>query len=284
MRRFWIIFFCLLMPLAGRAAQTHSEDYLEVDGEGHFIRADPLNRYLSSCCSMNRLEEDVDNFCVPFWPDFTRYWEIDDNKLYMVKIENSDGQQYPLELLFPQFEGQPVLANWFSGIVSYRKDDSPVIRLNREFYEEEHVIRFVNGKEVERFTTNHRERWISYARRIMDRYRPLAGFSPDIPEASTNSPVLMNDFLAEAFAVVTHPKEKPSLYTPVIAVRFEVDLNAFSVTETHGELSSYDLLESIAEETGTDLNISISNRVVTYEITESAAETDKSVAAPAADS
>jgi hypothetical protein len=282
MSRFWIIFFSMLVPLWGGAEQTHSEDYLEVDGQGHYIRADPLNRYLSSYCSMNRLEDYVNNFCIPFWPNYTRYWEVEDDQLYLVKIENSDRQQYPLELLFPQFEGGPVLANWFSGIVSYRKDDSPLIKLNREFYEEEDVIRFVNGKEVERFTINHRERWLSYARRIMDRYRPLAGFSPDIPEVSTNSPVLMNDFLAEAFAVVTHPKEKPSLYTPVIAIKFKTDLNDFKVTEALGELSSYELLERIAEETGSALNTTISNRVVTYEIRRPKTGTKPPVAAPAA--
>jgi hypothetical protein len=261
-----LLFASALIIALSACASTTPEDHLVVDGEGHLIRADPLWRYLSTACPYEKLEAYVNNFYKPNWPNLTRYWELKGKFLHLLKIEDSEQKPYPLELLFSEYDGSPVRAKWFSGNVSYRLGESPIIQLNHEFYEEERVIRFVKGREVERFVINHRERWLSYARNIMDQYRPLAGFSPDIPEASSGGDGLMKGFLNEAFAVVTNPKGKPALYGPLIWINFQSDLDGFEITEAHKELSSYELLESIAAEMQSELSVTITNRLVTYEI------------------
>lgn len=251
-----------------------------VDGVAQFIRADPLNRYLSVHCPYKKLEKYVNEFCLPNWPNYTKYWDLKDGILYLDRIETTAGKQYPIELLIPWYEGRPIKAHWFSGIVSYRKDDSPVIMLNREYYEEESVIRFIDGKEVERFTVNHRDRWLTYARRIMDEYYPMAGYSPDFLDVPDRAPGLVGRFLDEAFAIVTRPKEKQSNVCPRIAVQFNADVEDFRMTEAHSELSSYKLLEAIAVQTRTELSVSVSNRVVIYEIHEKDAGDIQPLASP----
>jgi hypothetical protein len=265
MKKSFIITYTLLIALSA-CASTAPEDYLMVDGKGHSIRADPLWRYLSTGCPFEKLEAYVNNFYEPNWPSVTRHWELDGKFLYLLKIEDSQQNPYPLELLFSNYEDAPVRAIWFSGNVSYRFGESPVIQLNREYYEEEQVIRFIKGREVERFILNHRERWISYAKNIMGQHRPLAGFSPDIPEASSEANGLMTSFLKSAFAVITNPKDPPSKYCPMIWIEFQADLDDFEITEAHKKLSAYELLEAISTEMQVELRVTLTDRLVTYEI------------------
>jgi hypothetical protein len=42
------------------------------------------------------------------------YWEIADNKLFLNRIETLDGEEYPLDSLFPRRQA-PIFAEWFSG-------------------------------------------------------------------------------------------------------------------------------------------------------------------------
>ncbi|MEN8255841.1 MAG: hypothetical protein ABFR33_10280 [Verrucomicrobiota bacterium] len=266
MKKSTILILCsLILPLWILAQQ--SEDYLMVDGEGRFVRADPLNRYLTYFCKEDRLDAYVNNFIDPYWPDYTRYWELKDKRLYLLKIETDNKEvEYPLDLLFPLYDGSPVEAKWFSGNVSSRLGDSPVIQLNREFFEEESVIRFVKGVEVERFIIDHRERWISYSKRLMDKHHLLDDEELEFPGDSPSSNGGMVEFLEDVFFPVTNPKEKPSIYYPIVVIEFNADLEGLKLTEAHRELSGYKLLETVAEETQTDLNVAISNRVVIYEI------------------
>jgi len=270
----------LILPLWVSAQQT--EDHLMVDGEGRFVRADPLNRYLTYFCKEDRVDAYVNNFIDPYWPDYTRYWELKDKRLYLLKIETDNKEvDYSLELLFPLYDGSPVEAKWFSGNVSSRLGDSPVIQLNREFFEEESVIRFVKGVEVERFVIDHRERWISYSKRLMDKHHLLAN-DPDSPDESLvvfpGDEGGMVEFLEDVFSPVTHPKEKPSIYYPVIDIEFNADLDDLQLTEAHRELSGYKLLETVAQETQTVLDVAISNRMVFFEIREPEAANSKSLA------
>ncbi|RKX43455.1 MAG: hypothetical protein DRP64_08160 [Verrucomicrobia bacterium] len=273
-----LILCSLILPLWILAEQ--SEDHLIVDGKGQFVRADPLNRYLSNFCKEERLDAYIDNFCVPHWPDYTRYWELKDKRLYLLKIAgDKTEEEYPLELLFPLYDGSPVEAKWFTGIVSSRLGDSPVIQLNREFYEEESVIRFVKGKEVERFTIDHRERWISYSKRLMDKHHLLADHDLEFPGDSLDTDGGMVEFLEDVFSPVTHPSDKPSKYYPVIEIEFNADLDGLKLKEAHRGLSGYELLETVAEETRTVLDVAISNRMVFFEIREPEA-TDHESSAP----
>jgi len=254
----------LVLPLWISAQQT--EDYLDMGDEGHFIRADPLNKYLSCFCKEDLLEKYVDTFCIPYWPDYTRYWELKDKRLYLVKIETDNQEvEYPLDLLFPQYDGSPIHAKWFSGIVSYRKGDSPAIQLNREFHEEESVVQFYKGVEIERFVTNHKDRWISYATRIMERYHPLDGTDPIPPGGYPADEGGMVEYLADVLSIVTN-REKPSSFNPIIQVEFTGDLDGFQLTEAHRELSCYGLLKAVAEETQAILDATVTNRVVVYRI------------------
>ncbi len=256
-----LIICSLILPLWILAQQT--EDYMVVDGEGRFVRADPLNRYLTYFCKEDRLEEYVNNFIDPYWPDYTRYWELKDKRLYLQKIETDNKEvEYSLELLFPLYDGSPVEAKWFSGNVSSRLGDSPVIQLNREFFEEESVIRFVKGVEVERFVVDHRERWISYSKRLMDKHHLLDDDELEFPGSNGG----MVEFLEDVFSPVTHPKEKPSIYYPVIDIEFNANLDDLQLTEADRELSGYKLLETVAKETHTVLDVAISNRMVFFEI------------------
>jgi hypothetical protein len=268
MKKAAILILCnLILPLWLVAQQV--EDYVVVDGKGHFVRADLLYRYLAKMSQKQLLDDYVNNFCVPYWPDYTRYWEIKDKWLYLVKIETDDKKvEYPLDLLFPDYDGSPVKATWFSGIMSYRSGDSPVIQLNREYYQEEEVVRMIDGKVAERSRVDHRERWISYAMRLMDKFRPLEGDSPGFPVGGPNYEGDMVEFLENAFSVVTHPEEEPSVYFPIIQVEFNADLEDLQLTEAHKELTSYNLLEAIARETQTVLGVAVSNQVVIFEIKE----------------
>lgn len=293
-----LIICCLFLPLWVPAQQV--EDYVLIDGKTQTVRADPLYRYLSSACPEKMLDDYVANFCDPYWPNYSRYWEVRDNWLYLLKIETNDKKvEYTLDLLFPYYDSSPIQAVWFSGVLSYRSGDSPVIQLNREYYEEEDVIQFEKGRLIDRFKINHRDRWILYARRIMDKYRPLEGLSLDIhseiPMAATNhvpdsvggqastnhvsdAEWGMVDYLQYAFSVVTHPKEKPTIYFPVIWIQFNADLDGLELTEAHQELSSYELLETIARETDSVLDVAVSNQLVTFEIREiKAGETEASI-------
>jgi hypothetical protein len=78
----------------------------------------------------------------------------------------------------------------------------------------------------------------------------------------------MVEFLENAFSVVTHPEEEPSVYFPIIQVEFNADLEDLQLTEAHKELTSYNLLEAIAKETQTVLGVAVSNQVVIFEIKE----------------
>lgn len=280
-----IIASILLLPLQSFTEETHAKDYLTLDGEGHYIRADPMYFFLSTGCRQDRLDNYVNNFCIPYWPNYTKYWELKDTSLYLVKIEANDGKEYPLELLFPSYDGSPIEAKWFSGNVSYRLGESPVIMLNREYYAEESVIRFFKGKEVGRFGIDHRERWISYARRIMDEHRPLEAYrtpegeSLEFPLAYPDSTGTMVDLLDVAFMVVTRPQKK-TLYCPLVDVRFNIDLDDFQLTEAHRTLSSYELLDAIAKETKSVLDVALSNRLVIYEINENKSAGDQPPASP----
>ena len=261
-----------LAPQA-EARRVQAEDVLTVDGEQHFIRADPLYRYFQRHADPDAVEAYVENFAVPNWPNYTKYWELRDGKLYLVRIVGADGGEYPLELIYPPYKGSPILAFWYSGIVSYRKDDSPTIMLNHEYYVEERVIRFLRGVEVERLEINHRDRWLSYARRIMDEFRPLADYAPAAETAAgTTNRVSVADTLTRAYRIVTHPKDGQSPYCPLIQVRFSADVENFKLSEELRDLSCYELLETIADQTGTALNVSVSNQVVIYAIDEKAAE------------
>lgn len=265
-----LIFFCsLILSLLAHAKPLQSEDYVDFGEEGHYVRADPLNKYLTYFCAAERLEAYVNDFCVPYWPDYTRYWEIRYGRLYLVRIAaNDEDVEYPLELLFPRYDGTPILAEWFSGILSYQLGDSPVIELNREFFEEESVVRLIKGKVVERFTTNHKERWISYAKRIMDNQYPLAGIALEFPGDSPPAKGWMAEFLADVYRPITHPHEKPSIYYPLIDIEFNADLEDFKPTRDHQALTGYELLETIARETGTVLDVAVSNRLVVCSINE----------------
>ena len=263
------ILACSLILSLQAFALPQTEDYLVMGDEGHFIRADPLNKYLRKSCKDELLRAYVNNFSIPYSPDYTRYWEIKDNRLYLLKIETDNKEvAYPLELLFPLYDGKPVEAKWFSGILSHRLGDSPVIRLNRDYYEEESVLRLVNGVVVERFATNHRERWISYARRIMENHYPLLHADPDRLGNPRGVKGGMAVFLDDAFSVVTKPEEEPPACCPIIKIEFNADLEGFHLKESHREFSCQELLEAVAEETQTVLDVAISNRMVIYVIKE----------------
>ena len=263
-----VILLCSLIFSVQVFSATQSEDYLVLDNKGYFIRADPLNVYLSHACRVERVEKYVDEFCVPNWPNYTRYWEIIDNRLYLVKIENDKGEAYSFESLFYKYQGGSVWAKWFTGILSYRRNNSPIIDLNHEYYEEESVIRIVKGMVIKTFETNHKERWISYSNRLLEKQYPVAQGGQSRSRGSSKSTGWMNEFLLEAFVGVTNPEEKPSKYYPIVQIDLTANLDEFLWKEAHRELSCYELLTLIAKETETVLDITISNRVVIYEIKE----------------
>ncbi len=268
MKKTAVLICSLILSLQVFASPAHSEDYLVVDGQGHFVRADPLFRYLSKYCNKDRLQDYVDNFCVPNGPNYTRHWEVKGHWFCLVKIENDKGEEYPLDLLFPDYDGSPVKARWYSGILSYQLGDSPVIQLNREYYEEESVIRIYQGEVTERFVTNHKERWISYSKRLLNKYRPLASGELELPTASSGSHEQMAEFLVDVFSPTTSPEDEPSEYYPTVEIKFKADLTGLQLTEAHRELTGQKLLETIAEETHADLEVAVSNRTVIYVIKE----------------
>jgi len=260
--------YCLVLPLLAFASPDHTDDYLVVGDRGYYIRANPLDKFLGYSCKRAWLESYVNDFCTPYWPNYTRHWKIENDQLYLVKIETNgpEKKQYPLEKLFTHYEGKPMFAKWFTGILSYQHEDSPVIHLNHDYYEEEAVIRISKGIAVEWFKTNHRERWFSYARRLMQKGRPLADIDLDAPDESRDLPGGMNGFLDDAFAVISHPEEKPSKYYPVIRIHLNANLDDFQPGEAHKQLDNYELLEAIAKETGNKLTVSRDGTIVIYEI------------------
>jgi len=260
--------YCLVFPLLAFASPDHTDDYLVVGDRGYYIRANPLDKFLSYSCKRAWLESYVYDFCEPYWPNYTRHWKIENDQLFLVKIETNgpEKKQYPLEKLFTHYEGKPMFAKWFTGILSYQYGDSPIIHLNHDYYEEEAVIRISKGIAVEWFKINHRERWISYAKRLMEKDRPLADVDLDAPDESLGLPGGMNGFLDDAFAIITHPDEKPSKYYPVIRIHLNANLDGFQLKEAYKKLNCYELLETIAKETGAKLTVSISHITVIYEI------------------
>ena len=259
---------CLILPFLAIASPDHSDDCLVVDGKAYYIRADPLDKFLGYSCKRAWLESYVKDFCEPYWPNYTRHWMIEKDQLFLVKIETNgtEKKQYPLEKLFTHYEGKPMFAKWFTGILSFQYKESPVIHLNHDYYEEETVFRISKGIVVEQFKTNHRDRWLSYARRLMQKECPLADIDLNAPDETLDLPGGMNGFLDDAFAVISHPEEKPSKYYPVIRIHLNANLDAFQPTEAHKKLDSYELLEAIAQETGTRLSTSLDGTVVVYEI------------------
>lgn len=261
-----VILLCSFIFSVQVFSVTQSEDYLVVDNKGYFIRADPLNVYLSHACLAERVEKYVNEFCIPHWPDYTRYWEIVDDRLYLVKIENDKKEAYSFHALFYQYQEGPVWAKWFTGILSYRKGNSPIIELNHEYYEEELVIRVVKGVVTKTFEMNHKDRWISYSNRLLEKQYPMV--RDDQSRDSSKPTGWMNEFLLESFVGVTHPEEKPSKYYPIVQIDLTANLDGFQWKEDHRELSCYELLKLVARETDTILDITISNRMVIYEIRE----------------
>jgi hypothetical protein len=268
MKKTAALILCLAFPLLTFASPDHTDDHLVVDGKSYYIRANPLDKFLSHSCKQAWLKTYVNDFCEPYWPNYTRYWKIEDNQLFLIKIETNgpEKKQYPLEKLFTHYEGKPMFAKWFTGILSHQYKESPVIHLNHDYYEEEAVIRIAKGVVIEQFKTNHRDRWISYARRLMQKDCPLADVDLNALDESVNRPGGMNDFLDDAFSIINHPEEKPSKYYPVIRVHLNANLDRFRPKEAHKQLDCYELLEAIAKETQTQLKVFLDGTMVIYEI------------------
>jgi uncharacterized protein YxeA len=270
-----LIFILGILLVFSMQAAARIGDLVMIDGEEHYVRADPLYRYLTTSTTKEMLDEYVETFCEPYDRNYTRYWEVRGRRLYLLKIETNDKKvQYPLERLFLKYDGSPIFASWFSGIMSYRQGDSPLIQLNREYYEKEKVIRFNKGVEIERYTVNHLERWIDDSRRIMDRYRPLKNPPPLKQRDDPSYEPGTVELLENAFSPVMNPEGGPSFFMPTIVIKFNGDLDGFEITEADRELTSYRLLEKIAEKTGSTLNVTVSNRMVIYEIRENEAAGD----------
>ena len=272
------LFLCGLTVSFSVYAADHSEDFLNVNGERHYIRANPLNKYLSHFCKHERLEKYVEGFCVPNWPNYTRHWEIKNDRLYIIKIETSKGTQYPFHSLFYKYEGMPVFANWFSGILSYRRGNSPELQLNHLYYEEETVVRISDGIVTEIFEMNHRQRWIEYSNRLLEEYFPLrpendlsAGMDEDAKITNPDAAPIertMTEFWANAFYYTAPPKEKLSRYYPSARVEINANLDHIPFEEDYRELSSFELLKLVTLEDHISLDMHISNSIVVYTINE----------------
>ena len=270
------LLFCGLTLSFSVYAADHSEDFLTVNGEGHYIRANPLNKYLSHFCKNERLEKYVEGFCVPNWPNYTRHWEVKNSQLYIVKVETNKGNQYSFDELFYKYDGTPVFANWYSGILSYRRGNSPKLQLNHLYYEEEMVLRISDGIVTEIFEMNHRDRWIEYSYRLLEEYFPLrhendlsAGIDAEAlvtnPEAAPIKRT-MTEFWANAFYYTAPPKEKLSRYYPSARVVINANLDHIQFEEFYRELSSLELLKVVTQEDHLSLDMSISDSIVVYTI------------------
>ena len=270
------LLLCGLILSSPVYAADHSEDFLNVNGEGYYIRANPLNKYLSHFCKQERLEKYVEKFCVPNWPNYTRYWEIRDDQLYIIKVETKKGVQYPFHSLFYQYDGMPVFANWFSGILSYRRGNSPKLQLNHLYYEKETVVRISNGIVTEIFETDHRQRWIEYSNRLLEEYYPLTpenDLSANIDEAAKiDNPAAvtrkktMTEFWADTFYYTAPPSDKISRYYPSARVEINANLDHIPFKEAYRELTSLELLKLVTREDHISLDMSISDSIVVYTI------------------
>ncbi len=272
-----LLLFGLTAPFQVYSAD-HSEDFLNINGRGYYIRANPLNKYLSHFCKQERLEKYVNTFCIPHWPNYTRHWEIKNDQLYIVKIETNKGAQYPFTELFYKYDGAPVFANWFSGILSYRRGNSPELQLNHLYYEREMVVRISDGIVTEIFEMNHRKRWIEYSNDLLEEYFPLrpendlsAGIDaaalathPDaIPKKRTQT-----EFWANVFYYTAPIKEKKSRYYPSSRVVINANLDHIPFKESYRERSTFELLKMITQEERLSLDVNILKSVVVYTINE----------------
>ncbi|MDH5179698.1 MAG: hypothetical protein OEZ39_17735 [Gammaproteobacteria bacterium] len=110
----------LIFILPGAAfATAQIPDDLVIDGKRHAIFTEPLRLYLeNNKQAAEILRKEISNTCSASWRGYRGFWQITDNKLYLIKLEvdpcDNQPDLIPLSKLFPDSKG-PVHAHWFSG-------------------------------------------------------------------------------------------------------------------------------------------------------------------------
>ena len=88
------------------------------------------------------------------WRSYIGTWEIDDNRLYLIKIDATfkDNTKVEMTDLFPDSPDR-VFADWFSGQVVCNCGD--LIDFDEQIYEEDLILTFKNGVLVKEKTINN---------------------------------------------------------------------------------------------------------------------------------
>ena len=87
-------------------------EQLRYKGENHSMCSEPLSMYFS----LAEIEPNFEFNCTALWRGYVGTWEINDDRLYLVKLTGSlkDGTEVILATFFPDYPDR-VFAHWFSG-------------------------------------------------------------------------------------------------------------------------------------------------------------------------
>lgn len=142
-------------------------DSLVVDGKEYILKNYPLQYDMNLYARLRpSLRDDFMPGCIR---GYVARWEIRDDKLYLNSISRAkSGQPVSLDVIFPENDGSPVEASWYTGELHLQGGDT----LGREYpltdiYREEIFYKIEKGKIIGQTTYNNsfRERdEASYAR------------------------------------------------------------------------------------------------------------------------
>lgn len=136
------------------------------NGNEHWIESEPLEKYLKK-----RKDVKFKGTSTANWRGYIGTWEIVDNKLYLIRLRNSRGDELGTEYLFP---GQTrVFAEWFSGDIDI-PDGERFRYYNMRysaFYERNILLRFSKGVFIEKKIVDNREKFEIYRIAVEKRMR-----------------------------------------------------------------------------------------------------------------
>ena len=240
----------------------------------------PLEHYYGASLFMPTDRPDFETYfnkgCTACYRGYVATWEIENEKLYLIKVQDWEQQQEcPLKDLFPESKKKKVLAIWFSGTIRI-PDNYTSWSGYGPTYEKQITIHVDNGivTEIAEVHISDAE-WISRSKKILER-----------KSKPTPLPLKASLFLQILENILVKPFSKDyrrycgsrnlkhviipaiSLAEPVLRWKSQVvdDLNRFEFKQEHGPLSVYELLQTVAKETGGYLDVKVKNRTIVYEI------------------
>lgn len=278
MKNIFILLFSFALSCEVLATDQFGDQFI-LGGETNFLHQYPLEHYYGASLFMPTDRPDFETYfnkgCTACYRGYVATWEIENEKLYLIKVQDWEQQQEcPLKDLFPESKKKKVLAIWFSGTIRI-PDNYTSWSGYGPTYEKQITIHVDNGivTEIAEVHISDAE-WISRSKKILEKVKAYPSASKGVPVSSDLGEHFGETILERLQTLLWIAEFETCHNSSNISGRtsFEVeeqvvdDLNRFEFKQEHGPLSVYELLQTVAKETGGYLDVKVKNRTIVYEI------------------